>query len=146
MSPLCAWRKNLQAMLTAAGLSDFYRSEAIGKKETFMAIVKRHIKCWSGDTLKAKAEASSKGGFHLFINRELRPGKHCEYLSIADDANAKRLAQFRMRSHRLAIETGSWINLDIGLRQCFTWGEIEDESHVLLDCVRTEDLRQIYHP
>ena len=47
----------------------------------------------------------------------------------------KDLCHFRTRNHRLSIETGKWIGLEISERKCsFCMQEVGDEFHVLLRC------------
>ena len=44
----------------------------------------------------------------------------------------------------LAIEVGGWLNIPMELRNCYTCGELEDEAHVVMKCVRYIDLRDNY--
>ena len=47
----------------------------------------------------------------------------------------KNLCLFRTRNHRLPIETGRWIRLDISERKChFCFHDVGDEFHLLLCC------------
>ena len=44
-------------------------------------------------------------------------------------------------SHHLKIETGRWARIDVEDRLCECGGGIQDESHVLLSCPKTEHIR-----
>ena len=56
-----------------------------------------------------------------------------------------RLAFTRMRlsSHRLRVETGRWARLPREQRLC-RCGEIQDEKHVLQDCILVAHIRDEY--
>ena len=49
----------------------------------------------------------------------------------------------RLSSHKLKIETGRWACIDPEERLCIC-GSIQTEEHVLLDCVLTSHIRDMY--
>ena len=53
--------------------------------------------------------------------------------------------KFRLSSHHLKIETGRWARIDVENRLCGCGSRVEDESHVLLDCPKTENVRVRCH-
>ena len=58
------------------------------------------------------------------------------YLKIKNYQNRRALTKLRTSSHRLAIETGRWVNAKREERTCKQCNEnkIEDENHLLFDC------------
>ena len=51
------------------------------------------------------------------------------------DAVGKSIIKFRLGSHKLKIETGRWTNTPRELRLCSTCNQLEDEFHIVFDCV-----------
>ena len=49
--------------------------------------------------------------------------------------------RFRLSSHHLKIETGRWARIDAEDRLCDCGLGVENESHVLFDCPKTEEIR-----
>ena len=52
--------------------------------------------------------------------------------------------RFRLSSHRLKIETGRWARIEVENRVCDCGGGIQDESHVLFECPKTDEERVLY--
>ena len=52
--------------------------------------------------------------------------------------------RLRLGSHYLKIETGRWSRLERHLRLC-PCGQVQDETHVLLSCPHSDNLRTQYH-
>ena len=42
------------------------------------------------------------------------------------------------------METGKWARIEAAKRLCDCVGGIQDESHVLFDCAKTEGIRQMF--
>jgi exonuclease III len=67
------------------------------------------------------------------------------YLNLAWPSHkVAALARFRLRSHYLAIETGTWRNTSMAARVCVrcTMGAVDDEQHYLFDCPAFTEVRQ----
>ena len=62
------------------------------------------------------------------------------FVNELDRINASRI---RLSSHNLAIETGRWARKLRENRLC-KCGSIQTESHVLIDCVHTNQLRALF--
>ena len=58
------------------------------------------------------------------------------YLKIKNYQNRRALTKLRTSSHKLAIETGRWVNAKREERTCKQCNEnkIEDENHLLFEC------------
>ena len=52
--------------------------------------------------------------------------------------------RFRLSSHKLRIETGRWSRIPRDLRICECGKGIQDEQHVIKDCLFTEAVRNKY--
>ena len=61
------------------------------------------------------------------------------------DVVGKSIIKFRLGSHKLKIETGRWTNTPRELRLCSTCNQLEDEFHIIFDCVNIHraDLTEI---
>lgn len=59
------------------------------------------------------------------------------------------LSKFRTSNHRLAIETGRWHKpqpIERNLRLCLTCEKLEDEYHLVAECIKYNELRNKYLP
>ena len=52
--------------------------------------------------------------------------------------------KFRTSSHSLKVETGRWSRMPREQRLCGCGGGVQDEKHVVFDCVKTEEVRVKY--
>ena len=66
------------------------------------------------------------------------------YLKNVDHRNIRTLTRFRLRNHRLAIETGSWFNIENNCRNCLNCDELEDEEHFVLHWRNYMELQNKY--
>jgi hypothetical protein len=69
-----------------------------------------------------------------------------KYLFIINNFTLKRaITKLRISSHRLKIETGRYLKLEVNKRLCNKWdlNKIEDEINVLLECPSTSTDRQV---
>ena len=57
------------------------------------------------------------------------------------EMNRISVNRLRLGSHHLKIETGRWARIPRDERLCVCGGDIQSESHVLIDCPRSEHLR-----
>ena len=64
--------------------------------------------------------------FHIWWEGKSFPGVLLIYLFTTI------YIRFRLRNHRLAIETGSWFNIGNNYQNCLNCDELEDEEH--FDC------------
>ena len=66
------------------------------------------------------------------------------YQKIIPEYARKAFTRFRLSSHRLQYETGRWSRIQPEDRKCHC-GETQTDSHVMLSCVLTRDIRAKYH-
>ena len=87
---------------------------------------------------------TSKAATYKQINPNL--SVHSIYTTDKYVDERKRLVftRFRLSSHRLKIETGRWARIEAQNRVCDCGGGIQDESHVLFECPKTNGERALY--
>ena len=59
------------------------------------------------------------------------------------------MSRLRLSAHRLCIETGRWTkpsSIPDHERKCLTCNVIEDESHLVFECLMFKDLRNVCIP
>ena len=78
------------------------------------------------------------------MNPELRV--HDVYRSTKHIDERKRtvFTKFRLSSHSLKVGTGRWSRNVHEERLCDCEGGVQDESHVVFDCEKTEEIRVKY--
>ena len=90
-----------------------------------------------------KVKASPKLRTYVTFKRELNSE---EYLKSADERGRRTLTRFRSGTHELRIDTGRYeggVQLVVSNRKCwFGCDTIEDEKHVIFECVLYKDLRK----
>ena len=102
------------------------------------------------DTLDGiKEKSSTETGTRARSYRLINPNLHVHpvYTSTEYIEENKRVTftRFRLSSHRLKVETGRWSRTPRENRICGCGsGEIQDENHVLFDCIKTERIRVKY--
>jgi hypothetical protein len=94
--------------------------------------------------IEEKAPISSRRQFYMVIN----PKKvvHNIYSMVPAVPVHFRIQFTRLRLvfHSLRIETGRWSRLERRQRTCICGSAVQDENHVLFDCIRTENIRNHY--
>ena len=97
------------------------------------------------DRLKQSIRLSSKTKMKTYLklnpNLSVYPVYQLCNATIPDYLRTE-FSRFRLSSHRLKIETGRWARLPPEERLCLC-GKIQDEEHVLLECVLTEHIRDL---
>ena len=97
------------------------------------------------DRLKQSIRLSSKTKMKTYLklnpNLSVHPVYQLSNATIPDYLRTE-FSRFRLSSHRLKIETGRWARLPPEERLCLC-GKVQDEEHVLLECVLTEHIRDL---
>jgi hypothetical protein len=90
-------------------------------------------------------ESGTKAETYRTLNPELKV--HPVYASAEYIDERARIAFTRLRlsSHSLKIETGRWSRIDREERLCGCGLAVENEEHVLLECPKTESVREKFH-
>ena len=139
-----AWNNSLKRTLHNIGMDRVYETERVGIKDNFMATVKQRIRQFAVAKTNEKIENSSKADLFWNITADLGIKEHSKYLDILEEKNAITLAKFRTRNYMLANEIGSWLRLPDEDKVCTTCLQLEDEEHVIYDCVRYDHIREKY--
>lgn len=96
------------------------------------------------DNIRSRVRDSNRSKFLSYKDMNPNLNVNCFYLNQSvnelDRINASRI---RLSSHNLAIETGRWSRVLRENRLC-KCGNVQTESHVLIDCTHTEHLRLTY--
>ena len=110
-----------------------------------MNIIKVEHEVSGIERLKQSIRLSSKTKMKTYLKLNPNLSVHPVYqlcnASIPDYLRTD-FSRFRLSSHRLKIETGRWAWLPPEERLCLC-GKVQDEEHVLLECVFTEHIRDL---
>ena len=104
--------------------------------KTCSGMLKRALKEKAWDSCQTYFNESEKCSFYKELLARHKPGKPASHFKLADTRNCDTITRFKLRNHRLAVETGDWLNIDMRERKCFTCGVLENEAHFLQSCVR----------
>ena len=77
------------------------------------------------------------------INPLLKVHRVYETDTYIDERKRIMFTRFRLSSHGMKIETGRWARIDRENRSC-DCEEIQDEYHVLFNCIKSDDTRSKY--
>ena len=138
------WCIAVRDILYRNGLSIYWDTQYVPNRDSFNRLAKNTLYNRTFDDLKDRAIASSKSWLFKLIIPKAERRCHAWHLSNIDAKNVRTITRLRLRCHSLAIEVGGWLNIPMELRNCYTCGELEDEAHVVMKCVRYIDLRDNY--
>ena len=97
--------------------------------------------CLRRISVRIRSSDSSKRKTYLEMNANLSPCAIYWPTSYVPEYARLATTRIRLSSHNLRIETGRWARLNREDRLC-PCGAIQTESHALLDCPLTVDLRR----
>ena len=127
-----AWLNCVKNILIKCGFSGFWDKQRVDNPVWLVKSAKQKLKdLFINEWFLNISNSSTSLNYRLFKEKfEL------EYYMLKLPYTMKRdLCHFRTRNHRLSIETGKWIGLEISERKCsFCMQEVGDEFHVLLRC------------
>ena len=89
-----------------------------------------------------RTQTSSKATTYKAINPGLSVHEVYTTSNYIDERERLIFTRFRLSSHHLKIETGRWARIDVENRVCDCGGGIQDESHVLFTCTKTDSVRR----
>ena len=97
---------------------------------------------------EAKQKFESETGTKALKYKEINPGLHVHKVYSSDKYIDERkrivFAKFRVSLHSLKTETGRWARILSENRLCECDRGVQDESHVVFDCEKTEEIRTKY--
>jgi len=147
------WCQNIHQLLTDIDMEDTWKKNTLTQKEArnWRYTIKEKIQEREEKQWKERMQQKPK----LRTYRQLKTTLHFEhYLKMRDREARTVMTRLRGGTNELRIETGRWgitnrdRPLDVNERRCMIcWsGEIEDETHFVLDCSVYEDLRcKMFH-
>ena len=97
---------------------------------------------------ETKQNFERETGTKAVTYKEMNPGLkvHKVYLTdkYIDERKRGVFTKFRVSSHSLKVETGRWSRIERENRLCDCERGVQDETHVVFDCERTETIRAKY--
>ena len=100
--------------------------------------------CLTAFKQKVRSSEKSKLKTYVSINPDLSHHPIYSKHTPVPEFHRVTTTRTRLSSHRLRIETGRWNRTPREERIC-TCGSIQDERHVLLECVRSAQIRSNYN-
>ena len=141
-------KKNVNAGITETPLAKVYKmceTKGTGGYRFIKRMLDNPVEECLLDVKRAMNNASSSKALKY---KEMNPGLnvHTVYNSNVYIDERKRVVftKFRTSSHSLRIETGRWARIDREDRLCSCGQGVQDESHVVFNCERTEAIREKY--
>ena len=93
---------------------------------------------------KFTRERGTKAATYKQINLLLKVNQVYEKDIYIDERKRIMFTRFRLSSHDMKIEGGKWARIDRENRLCDCDEIIQDEYHVLFNCIKTDDIRSKY--
>ena len=131
--------KYIKNKLDTIGMTNVWREQItdgkdLSKDAKIFLNIKTRLKDISSQTLLSTL--TTNPGKLTFL-AQTKHTHNCEsYLYIDNFEHRKAITKIRTSSHKLAIETGRWNNINRGLRICKNCAldKVEDENHFLFEC------------
>ena len=93
---------------------------------------------------KFKTLTTSKTTTYKELNPDLSLHKVYTTKDYINERERLSFTRFRVSSHHLKVETGRWARIEAANRTCDCGGGVQDESHVLFRCSKTDDIRRMF--
>ena len=130
------WYKNVELLTNHLGLGHILHSN-ISNPEA--VVFKRIIDIFHQKAFAEISRESSKLRTYSLIKKEIKREPYLLNVRNVEDRIA--MTKFRLSNHKLMIEKGRHMDLDINDRKCPFCHLIEDEAHFLLTCNIYANLR-----
>ena len=136
------WLKTVKSILIKCGLSGFWEQQKVDNPVWHVRCVKQKLKDLFINEWYTKLDTSPSATYYR-ISKIKFEQEH--YLQKPPFHMKKNLCLFRTRNHKLPIETGRWIRLDISERKChLCYQDVGDEFHFLFSCQALAEERRKY--
>ena len=141
------WASLVRNMLNTLGFGDVWLYQGVGDTELFIKAFLQRVKDNALQTWNQSMMNSSES----YIYRELKTSfEYSQHLSLISQPKYRyQFVKFVTRNHKLAVVTGKWHKprpIPYAERLCPVCNVIEDEYHVVLECIRFRQLRKRYIP
>jgi len=136
------WAHQIKSILDSIGMSDLWLHQY--EIEINIAPIKQRIIDTYKQSWYTRINNSSRLDFYSSIKHDLKFETYLD--NIQDQRYRIALTRLRVSSHKLAIETGRYINQARNERYCkqCNMNKTESEYHFLLVCPKYRHLRQTY--
>ena len=138
------WASLVKQLLFSLGLNYAWYAQGVGNVNYFLTIVKQRLNDQFMQNWKNRLTMSSRATFYEPIS-EFRFQPYLNIINVTKFRTA--VTRLRVSSHRLEIETGKWHKpnkIPRVDRKCSECNLLEDEYHLLFECVLYNDLRKQY--
>jgi len=137
-----SWCGDVKALLQDLNLTEVWDTEEIGDLNGWSSRLKVLIGNREELEWKNRLLTTSKLRTFRLLKSEFKLEDYL--MEVRDPRWRKALTCIRGGSHNLNIEAGRWLGLPVELRTCCVCvtGQIEDERHLMLDCLPYEKLRR----
>jgi hypothetical protein len=144
------WCRNIHSLLQSIGMEDTWNKNTLTRNEAknWRYTVREKIK--EREEIQWKQRMRHKPKLRTYRQLKTKLQFEHTYLTMRDREAREVMTRLRGGTNELRIETGRYAitnrdrRLDLHERRCLIcWsGEIEDETHFVLDCAEYEDLRE----
>ena len=123
------------------GLGDYWESENLPEQGEWEGLIRERIHLREEEDWKHEMKERSKLRTYITLKHKL---ERETYLELRDRYGAPELTKIRGGSNRLRIESRRYQKIPRELRLCevCTTGQVEDESHFMLECPLYDDFRK----
>ena len=138
------WANKVKHLLYRYGFGNVWQYQTVGDDIKFLKIFKQRLLDCYAQEWSEEVQSNRKLSYYYLYKSEIFKET---YLSCIENKQFRRsMSRFRCANHRLAVEVGRHLNIDLNQRlckYCIKIGKesIEDEFHVLLVCEGYSDLR-----
>ena len=137
-----SWCGVVKSQLQELKLEQYWMSEDIGELSSWRALIKSRIGAHESRAWRERLLEKPKLRLYRRVKSDLA---FEQYLLDIPELKFRRIfAMMRGGTNQLRIETGRYVEEEVHERTCFVCGSdaVEDEGHVLIDCISYEVLRR----
>ena len=135
------WALNVKQLLCSIGFGDVWYSQGVSDHTGFLCVIKQRLFDLYMQNWNARLFESPRARFfRQVINHH---GFHKQLDMIISKPHRIAFSRLIVSSHRLGVETGRWERpiVPYELRVCQVCQKLDDEFHLLLECVKYNELR-----
>ena len=146
MDNITNWVILLKKMLDEYGFGYLWNHQHfLNKEDTFIiSLFRQRVHDIYFQNNNAEINNVSNSRLYKHINVQCVNNSYLE--SIKEKYIRIALTKLRLGSHNFMIERGRWMKLEIIDRQCLVCGKLDDEYHVITECMLFANWRSIFLP
>ena len=136
------WLEKVKNILIKCGLNGFWEQQKVDSPIWLIKCVKQKLQDLFINEWYSKVKSSESSSNYRTFKTKFELEYYLQKLPLQ---MKKNLCLFRTRNHRLPIEIGNWMKLDISLCKChLCFQDVGDEFHLLLCCQALAEERHRY--